>query len=356
MVIIRRNWLLLRGPRRLALSCFPAALLPTPGPEPEPPYSLPALKPPKPTAQAASPLRQVNEPDRLEALRSFHVLDTEPEQVFNDLAQLAAFICGTPISLVSLIDSERQWFKARVGIEAPQVPREHAFCQYAMRAGEVYEIGDTAADARFAQNPMVTGSPHIRFYAGAPLLSAEGQPLGTLCALDTVPRQLRPDQREALHLLARQVMAHLELRRVRHQLADERQKLDGVLRLANSADDGRLLSSRNEIFVKQDQRLMRVATNDLQYVEALGDYVNLHTTRERLTVYGTMKDFETKLPGRDFVRVHRKYIVRLDRIVAIESDVALLDGLRDLNLNRMPVRVPIGNSYKAGLLGRLNLI
>jgi len=152
------------------------------------------------------------------------------------------------------------------------------------------------------------------------------------------------------------VMAHLELRRLRHQLADERQKLDGVLRLANSADDGRLMSSRNEIFVKQDQRLMRVATSDLQYVEALGDYVNLHTTRERLTVYGTMKDFETKLPGRDFARVHRKYIVRLDRIVAIESDVALLDSLRDLSQSRMPVRVPIGSSYKAGLLGRLNLI
>lgn len=102
---------------------------------------------------------------------------------------------------------------------------------------------------------------------------------------------------------------------------------------------------------------MRVATADLQYVDALGDYVNRHTTRERLTVYGTMKDLETKLPGRDFARVHRKYIVRLDRIVAIETDAALLDGTRrSTTLAQSPVLVPIGSSYKAGLLGRLNLV
>ena len=108
--------------------------------------------------------------------------------------------------------------------------------------------------------------------------------------------------------------------------------------------------------MKQDQRLVRVTTADLQYVEALGDYVNLHTTRERLTVYGTMKDLETKLPARDFVRIHRKYIVRLDRIMAIEGDMALLDSVHDAGAAKPPVRVPIGNSYKAGLLGRLNLM
>ncbi|GAC1375578.1 MAG: hypothetical protein NVSMB30_19860 [Hymenobacter sp.] len=314
------------------------------------------MNPSNPTAPAEAALRQVNESDRLEALQSYHVLDTDPEQVFNDLTQLSAFICGTPMSLVSLIDSERQWFKARVGLDTPQTPREHAFCQHAMRASDVYEIPDASADPRFAENPLVTGAPHIRFYAGAPLLTPEGQPLGTLCALDTVPRHLSPDQREALRILARQVMAHLELRRTRLQLEDERQKLEGVLRMANSTGEALYANSRNEIFVKQDQRLVRVATADLQYIEALGDYVNLHTTRERLTVYGTMKDLETKLPGRDFARIHRKYIVRLDRIVAIEGDAALLDSVHDGSLSRTPVRVPIGSSYKAGLLGRLNLV
>ncbi|ALW84549.1 hypothetical protein AUC43_05290 [Hymenobacter sedentarius] len=314
------------------------------------------MTPPKRTTQADSALRQVNEPERMDVLQSYQVLDTAPEPVFNDLTQLAAFICGTPMSLVSLIDGERQWFKAKVGLNASETPREHAFCQYAMRASDVYEVPDATADARFVNNPLVTGDPNIRFYAGAPLLSPEGQPLGTLCTLDTVPRELSPDQREALRILARQVMAHLELRRVRLQLEDERQKLEGVLRMANNSGDSLYANTRSEIFVKQDQRLVRIATADLQYVEALGDYVNLYTTRERLTVYGTMKDLETKLPVRDFARVHRKYIVRLDRIVAIEADVALLDGVRDASLSRLPVRVPIGSSYKPGLLGRLNLV
>ncbi|MEL5995453.1 GAF domain-containing DNA-binding protein [Hymenobacter segetis] len=314
------------------------------------------MKSSKTTNSATLPLRQVNEPERLETLYSYNILDTDPEQVFNDLAQLSAFICGTPMSLVSLIDGERQWFKARVGLEAKQTPREHAFCQYAMRAPDVYEVPDAALDPRFADNPLVTGTPNIRFYAGAPLLSPDGQPLGTLCALDTVPRQLTSDQREALRVLARQVMAHMELRRVRTQLEDERQKLEGVLRMANSTGDSLFTNGRAEIFVKQDQRLVRVATADLQYVEALGDYVNLHTTRERLTVYGTMKDFEAKLPGRDFARIHRKYIVRLDRIVAIEADAALLDGSSNTGPTRTPMRVPIGSSYKAGLLNRLTLV
>ena len=314
------------------------------------------MKIPKHTATASPLLREVNESERLEALHSYQVLDTEPEQAFNDLVQLSAFICGTPISLISLVDEDRQWFKARVGLNTAQTSREHAFCQYAMLANDVYEVPDATADARFAYNPLVTGDPHIRFYAGTPLVSPEGQPLGTLCALDTVPRHLTTDQREALRVLARQVMAHLGLRRANLQLENERQKLEGVLRMANSTGEALYANSRNEIFVRQDQRLVRVTTADLQYVEALGDYVNLHTTRERLTVYGTMKDLETKLPARDFVRIHRKYIVRLDRIMAIEGDAALLDSVRDAGAAKPPVRVPIGSSYKAGLLGRLNLM
>jgi hypothetical protein len=310
----------------------------------------------KRTTPDDSASRQTNEEERLEVLYSYNILDTDPEQVFNDLAQLAAIICDTPIAQVSLVDGERQWFKAQVGLEVKEASREYAFCQYAMQASDVYEVADATADARFAEHPMVAGDPNIRFYAGAPLVSPEGKPLGTLCALDTVPRELTTDQREALRILARQVMAHFELRRIRLQLEDERQKLNGILRMANNTGEVLYGNARKEIFVKQDQRLVRIATADLQYVEALGDYVNLHTNRERFTVYGTMKDLETKLPGRDFARVHRKYIVRLDRIMAIEADVALLDGVRDGSLVRAPVRVPIGSSYRAGLLGRLILV
>ena len=297
-----------------------------------------------------------NEQERLEALHSYDILDTEPEPVFNDLAQLAAYVCGTPMAVVSLLGDERQWMKARVGINVREAPREQTFCQYALNASDVFEIPDARADALYASNPMVTGAPHIRFYAGTPLRSPEGYPLGTLCAFDTVPRALSTDQRAALRLLARQVMAHLELRRTRQLLDDERQKLEGVIRLAGRTEGLTPASRRPDIFVKQDQRLVRIVTADLLYVEALGDYVNLYLGRERLTVYGTMKDLETKLPSTDFARIHRKYIVRLDRIVAIESDTVALESSPGAGPVRMPVRVSIGSSYKAGLLARLTLI
>ena len=213
-----------------------------------------------------------------------------------------------------------------------------------------------AVDARFANNPLVTGDPHIRFYAKAPLLTPEDQSPVTLCALDTVPHQLSPDQREVLRVLTRQVMTHLELHRTNLLLGNRRQKLEGVLRITNGTDEAPYVNSRNEIFVEQDQRLVRVTTADLQYVEVLDNYVNLHPTHERLTVYGTVKDLVTKLPVCDFVRIHHKYIVRLGRIMAIEGNAALLDSVRDAGVARPPVRVPIGSSYKAGLLGRLNLM
>ena len=298
----------------------------------------------------------VDEQERLAALHSYGILDSEPEPVFNDLAQLAAHVCGTPMALVSLMDKERQWLKARVGIDVQETFREHTFCQYALVASGVFEIPDARADVRYASHPLVTGAPHIRFYAGMALRSPEGYPLGTLCAFDTVPRTLSPEQREALRLLARQAMAHLELRRTRLLLDDERQKLEGVIRLAGRTSGLAPAASRPAIFVKQDQRLVRVPTADLLYVEALGDYVNLHFGRERLTVYGTMKDLETKLPSTDFARIHRKYIVRLDRIAAIEGDSVALDGSPANGPGRLPVRVAIGSSYKAGLLARLTVI
>jgi hypothetical protein len=297
-----------------------------------------------------------DEAERLAALRSYDILDTPPEEAFERIVRLAATTLDMPMVLITLLDERRQWFKAGIGVGMSETPRELAFCGYTILADEVLHVPDARLDPRFASNALVTGNPNIRFYAGAPLISAEGQPLGTLCTLDTVPRELSTDQREALRVLARQVMAHLELRRTRLQLDDERLKLDGVLRMANSASEELYADHPNEIFVKQEQRLVRVATHDLQYVEALGDHVNLYTTRDRLTVHGTMKDLETKLPGRDFARVHLNYIVRLDRIVAIEADTALLDGVRSGTQVTTPVRVPIASSYKAALLSRLNMV
>ena len=150
---------------------------------------------------------------RLETLRGFGILDTAPEQVFDDLTELASQLCGTPMALVSMVDDERQWFKSRVGIDVCETSRSASFCAYAITAHDVFVVHDASADPRFADNPMVTGEPHVRFYAGAPLLTAAGHNLGTLCVLDTVPRELTETQVGQLRVLARQVVSQLELRR-----------------------------------------------------------------------------------------------------------------------------------------------
>ena len=154
----------------------------------------------------------------MEALRQYGVLDTIPEQAFDDLTLLAAHICQTPVALISLVDSERQWFKSRVGWDASETPRDVAFCAHAIVAPGSLVVPDALADERFAQNPLVLAEPHIRFYAGAPLHAPDGHALGTLCVIDHVPRVFTEEQRAAPEALSRQVMAQLELRRCRVQL------------------------------------------------------------------------------------------------------------------------------------------
>lgn len=151
---------------------------------------------------------------RLEALEAYEIMDTAPEQVFDDLTQLTSFICETPIALVSLLDLNRQWFKSTVGLGATETPIEDAFCKLAIEQHDVFLVTDASADGRFSSNPLVTGDPNIRFYAGAPLVTPGGVALGTLCAIDTVPRDLSTDQKRALQALARRVIGALEARRV----------------------------------------------------------------------------------------------------------------------------------------------
>lgn len=154
-----------------------------------------------------------NEAERLERLRALAVLDTAPEPLFDTLSRLAAAICGTPIALLSLVDASRQWFKANVGLPGvSETPRELAFCAHAILDGEVLEVGDACADPRFAGNPLVTGEPGIRFYAGAPIELPGGVRLGTLCVIDRQPRRLDPAQREQLRELAAAAAQALELR------------------------------------------------------------------------------------------------------------------------------------------------
>ena len=165
----------------------------------------------------AAPLPQ-NEDERLAELLSYDVLDTEAEQLFDDLTALASQICETPIALISLIDPDRQWFKSRVGLDAEETSREIAFCSHAILQEEVFEISNATLDPRFHDNPLVTGAPDIRFYAGAPLITPSGHAIGTLCAIDRKPKTLTEAQRASLQTLSKSVVAHLELKRKNREL------------------------------------------------------------------------------------------------------------------------------------------
>lgn len=168
------------------------------------------------------PLLPKNEDERINALRRTGVLDTDPERNYDDLTFVASLICGTPIALISLVDSGRQWFKSRVGLEVSQTSRDSSFCAHAIHDSKIMVVHDTLEDPRFVDNPLVTGDPGIRFYAGAPLTSTEGFAFGTICVIDRVPRDLTEPQHRALEALSRQVSSLLELRQ---SLGDLREAL-----------------------------------------------------------------------------------------------------------------------------------
>ncbi len=173
--------------------------------------------------------KPANEDARVIALDKYAILDTDPEQFFDDLTLLASHVCNTPIALISLVDEDRQWFKSRVGLDASETSRDIAFCSTAILQSDVFVVPDVCstailqsdvfvvpdalADERFRDNPLVVSDPHIRFYAGAPLINEDGYALGTLCVVDRAPRELAPEQKEALKALSRLVLAQLEFRR-----------------------------------------------------------------------------------------------------------------------------------------------
>ncbi len=154
-----------------------------------------------------------NELERLAALRKYRILDTPPEKIFDDIARLAAYICGTSSAVISLVDEDREWFKSAVGVDISETPRSVSFCTHTILQDDVLVVSDTLEDPRFAESPLVTSGPKVRSYAGSPLITPAGYAIGTLCVQDSKPREFASEQLEALQVLSRQVVTQLELRR-----------------------------------------------------------------------------------------------------------------------------------------------
>ena len=169
---------------------------------------------------AASPSTSAVEAARVAALDRYAILDSEPEQAFDDLVLLAAHVCHTPMAMISLLDDHRQWFKSRVGVQVRETPKDVSICVHAIQQNDLFIVGDTREDPRFRESPLVVGEPRIRFYAGEPLINEDGYALGTLCVLDREPRILDEEQKSALKTLGRLALRQMELRKNLQLLKD----------------------------------------------------------------------------------------------------------------------------------------
>lgn len=243
-----------------------------------------------------------NEQARLDSLREYRILDTGPEQAFDDLTQLAAYLCGTPVAMISLIDSQRQWFKSRVGVDINETPRNIAFCSHAILEEGLFIVEDLSKDERFRDNPFVKLDPKIRFYAGAPFKSRTGHALGTICVVDSKPRTLSAEQQSALAILGRQVEGQLELRRnvmdlntalqEREKLQEQREEL--IEGLQQSLQDVKRLSGL--LPVSSACKFTLTIPAKVSAISPVVDGV-LETLRQMKTAEG--KEFEVEMALRE---------------------------------------------------------
>ena len=210
-----------------------------------------------------------NESERLETLRSYHILDTEPEENFDELTELAAIICNTPVATITLIDEKREWYKSKVGFTDKEAARDISFCAHTILHDDVFIVPDTLEDERFFDNPFVLEDPPLRFYAGVPLLTPDGYNIGTLCVIDHIPRTLDVTQQQALKLLAKQVVIQLELRKNQTQQKDMLCEIESqvIKRTANYI----AINKRLELEVKQKKEVEHALQQSEERYHALYD-------------------------------------------------------------------------------------
>jgi PAS domain S-box-containing protein len=243
--------------------------------------------------------RPPHETERLAALHQYEILDTPPEQELDDLVHLAAHVCQAPIALISLVDSDRLWFKSKIGLTATQTDRVIAFCSHTILGPDLLVVSDALANTRFADNPLVTGDPHIRSYCGAPLTTPEGHRIGTLSIIDHVPRELSLDQLEALRVLSRQVMEHLTL---------DQQHRELIQAVNDRARAEQALVEREEywrLFIEHSPVALAMFDRDMRYLAASRRWMTDYQLGERSLIGLTHYEVFPEIPQR-WRDIHRR--------------------------------------------------
>jgi signal transduction histidine kinase/CheY-like chemotaxis protein len=294
----------------------------------------------------------IDETARLKALYDYDVLDTEAEKIFDDLTQLAAQICNTPITLISLVDPNRQWFKSKVGLDAEETSRDIAFCAHAIHHKEIFEVEDTLLDKRFFDNPLVKSAPNIRFYAGTPLVSHNGHAIGTLCVIDDKPNKLTEIQRQALEVLGRSVISQMELRKNIKELKQANEHKTEFL--SNMSHE--LRTPLNAII--GFSRLMLDDIHHHQLPAKFSEYISHidYSGKRLLSVVNSVIDLNKIEAGMMQVQVEliciREFIKDLEGMLAItanEKDVAFSVNISD----NVPTHLPIDQAKTSQIITNL---
>ncbi|WP_420474936.1 EAL domain-containing protein [Noviherbaspirillum sp. ST9] len=275
---------------------------------------------------------------RLETLERYHIMDTAPESRFDDIVQLVSQVCDTPMAVISLLDEKRQWFKARIGLDVSETPRDIAFCHHTIQHDNVFVVQDAHADPVFADNPLVTGPPHIRFYAGAPLIAQNGAPLGSLAVLDREPRVLSELQMTTLRVLGRQVVAQLELRKNLQELTRavvERDEAAASLRAAHGTLEQRVrertrdLNIANAVLKEEFERRTREAHLSQDIIDSLPGIVYVFDQEGRILRWNRNFEAVTGCTSDEMARAHYLDFLATDEdksLVAERFQEALRNG------------------------------